>query len=420
MKRRNYLLALTLLALFIASGVFYFRSFVVQKPFGIILFVGAGLVSSQLTAARQYDGGADRRLAINSLPNLALISTHAADFAVPDAAAAATALACGLKVNHRALAISPQGSPLPSLLALARQRGRATGLVTTGCVTDPAPAAFYAHTTDPRDRDGIAVQLVEQANLDVILGGGRADFLPELKGGRRHDARDLMLEMTQKGYSVLRGVEDLEAVQGWVTPQLGLFSADAFAFRDQRGAGDPQPALSDMVREAIEALQRRAGGYILVVDSGLTGRAALQNQGERVMQELVELDRAVAVALQYAGSKTLVIVAGGEATGGFSLNGFPLRQDRGMSLLGMNAEGLPAITWATGPNGRPLASAADRNPSSPPPAASGEPAEPAAFYSPFATNTADDAIAAGFGPGSERLRGFLDNTFVFDLIRSKL
>ena len=31
---------------------------------------------------------------------------------------------------------------------------------------------------------------------------------------------------------------------------------------------------------------------------------------------------------------------------------------------------------------------------------------PAAFFSPYAANVADDAIAAGFGPGSERLRGF--------------
>ena len=100
-----------------------------------------------------------------------------------------------------------------------------------------------------------------------------------------------------------------------------------------------------------------------------------------------------------------------------------------MSLLGMNAEGLPAITWATGPNGRPLAPLPGLTPSPAPPgaaaapaapAAMGEPAEPAAFYSAFAANTADDAIAAGFGPGSERLRGFLDNTFVFDLIRSQL
>ena len=85
------LLALTLLALFVLAGVFYFRSYVTAKPFGIILFTGEGLVSTKLAAARIYDGGADRRLAIESLPNLALITTHAADFAVADAASAAGA-----------------------------------------------------------------------------------------------------------------------------------------------------------------------------------------------------------------------------------------------------------------------------------------------------------------------------------------
>ncbi len=80
-----------------------------------------------------------------------------------------------------------------------------------------------------------------------------------------------------------------------------------------------------MTRTAIEILQRRAGGYLLVVDAGLVGRASLANDGERAMQEMLELDRAVAVALQYAGTKTLVLVAGGEATGGMALNGYPLR-----------------------------------------------------------------------------------------------
>jgi alkaline phosphatase len=54
------------------------------------------------------------------------------------------------------------------------------------------------------------------------------------------------------------------------------------------------------------------------------------------------------------------------------------------------------------------------------PANAGTPAAPAAFYAPYADNTAEDAVAAGFGPGSEGLRGFVDNTFVFDLIRAQL
>ena len=170
MRQRNHLLALVLLALFIACGVLYFYRYAQQKPFGIILFVGEGLVSSKLAAARLYDGGADRRLAIDSLPNVALLSTHAADFAVPDAAAAASALACGVKVNNRALSTDPAGQPRETLFETARRHGRAIGLVTNGRLTDPTPAAFYAHTADCRDRAPLAVQLAKRARLDVIFG----------------------------------------------------------------------------------------------------------------------------------------------------------------------------------------------------------------------------------------------------------
>ena len=432
MKQRNLLLALTLLGLFVLAGVFYFRSYVVPKPFGIILFTGEGLVSAKLAAARIYDGGADRRLTIESLPNLALITTHSADFAVADAAAAAGAFACGIKLNHGALGIDPAGKRVANLCEMARQGGRALGLITSGSLTDPVPAAFYAHQADARDREGIAAQLADRAAggfFDVMLGGGGGDFMPDTKGGRRKDGRDLALEMPGRGgYTVLRGNADLQAVQAWRGPRLlGFFASDALRFRDQLEAGDAQqPTLSEMVRQSVEVLQRKAGGYLLVVDAGLIGRASARNEGEHVMQEFLELDRAVGVALQYAGPKTLIVVAGGESTGGMVLNSSPLRQDHGVALLGMNANGLPSITWATGPNGplpSPSASvgqAASPNTSSPAPPPVGRVTNPAAFYAPGAANVAEDALAAGFGPGSERLRGFLDNTFIFELLRGEM
>jgi alkaline phosphatase len=435
MRQRNYLLALVLLALFAAFGVFYFRSYVVQKPFGVILFVSEGLVSGKLTAARLYDGGADRRLALQSLPNVALISTHAADFAVADAASAAGALASGRKLNHRAAGLDPEGKRLRTLLELARERGRVVGLVTNGSLTDATPAAFYAHTADSRDRAALAAQLADAKDgaPDVILGGGGGDFLSDLKGGRRKDARDLTLEMTQRGYTLLRSSADLSGIQPWLGPKLlGLFNTDALGFRDQNNEQSTQPTLAEMVRQAIEVLQRRAGGYLLVVDAGLVERASQLNQGERALQELVELDRAVAVALQYAGDKTLVVAAGGQSTGGMALNGYPLRQAWGVSLLGMNASGFASITWATGPKGpaaspapasSPAPGSGDAAPSaspSPSPSPANAPSEPAAFLAPAAANVAEDAIAAGFGPGSERLRGFLDNTFIFELISEQL
>ena len=413
MRQRNHLLALVLLGLFIACGTLYFYRYAEQKPFGVILFVGEGLVSSKLAAARLYDGGADRRLAIDSLPNVALLSTHAADFAVPDAAAAASALACGVKVNNRALSTDPADHPRETLFEIARRHGRATGLVTNGRLTDPTPAAFYAHTADCRDRAPLAIQLAERAGLDVILGGGSTDFAPADAHGQRRDGRDLLKEMARRGYTRLAGSDGLQTTQPWRTPKLlGLFGPGVLGSSGQAAEtldDAPQfPSLPEMTRAAIESLQRHAGGYLLVVDAGLISRASQANDGERVLRELLELDRAVAVALQYAGTKTLVLVAGGESTGGMTLNGYPLRQDHGVSLLGMNAEGLPSITWATGPAG-----------ALPSPGGS-PPMEPAAFYAPAGVNVVDNALAAGFGPGSERLRGFLDNTFVFDLLKPQL
>lgn len=413
MKQRNHLLALVLLAIFIGSGVLYFRTYIEQKPFGIILFVGEGLTSSRLTDARLYDGGADRRLAIQSLPHLALLTTHSADFAVPDAASAASALACGAKVNHRTLGIDPGGQPRATLLELAKQHGRATGLVTNARLTDPTPAAFYAHAADCRDRAPLAVQLAA-AGLDVVLGGGRNDFEPAPNGTRR-DGRDLIKELTGQDYKRLGTAGDLvsEVAPALGPKLLGLFGVEGLPFHGQAPADGSQPRLEDLVRTAIETLQRRAGGYVLVVDAGSIGRASVADDGEHTLQETLELDRAVALALQYAGEKTLVVVAGGESVGGMALNGYPLRQDHGVSLLGMNAAGLPSVTWSTGPAGPQTMAAGGSNPAK-------GPAGPAAFYAPYAASVADDVIGAGFGPGSEKLRGFLDNTAVFELLRGKL
>ena len=64
MKLRNQLLALFCLLVFAGFGFLYVRAWVVQKPFGIILFVSDSLVTRHLTAARLYEGGADHKLAI--------------------------------------------------------------------------------------------------------------------------------------------------------------------------------------------------------------------------------------------------------------------------------------------------------------------------------------------------------------------
>src|SRR5437773_11514621 len=149
MKWRNQLLALVCLLAFAGLGILYFQHWVVQKPFGIILFIGEGLASHRLAATRVYAGGADAKLTLDTMGHVALVTNYSKDFATPDQAAAATAIATGIKVNNRLIAVDSDGKQLVSILELARQEGRAVGLVTDTKLTDPTSAAFYAHSADP-------------------------------------------------------------------------------------------------------------------------------------------------------------------------------------------------------------------------------------------------------------------------------
>ena len=424
MKWRNQLLALFCLIAFAAGGVFYFQHWVIQKPFGIILFVGEGLAPGRLATTRIYAAGADTPLTLDLMPHMALVTNASNDFAAPDQAAAATAIATGVKVNNRLISCDAEGKPLQTLIELAHHSGRATGLITNANITDPTAAAFYANAADQNDRSAIAEQLAKGSMVDLVLGGGSDDFLPESKGGHRRDERDLLLEIRRNGFDLVRSKAELEAIPGWRRPRiLGAFSHAELAYADHVEARSEQPSLSDMVRRAVELLQFNRSGYLLVVDAGLMRKAAEKNNAEYTLAETVELDRALAVAQRYAGGKSAIFVCGDVGIGGLSLNGAPFRKDRGIAVLGLNSAGDPWFSWASGPNGARIYGAAKLAASQEPhanPATSPspeQPQEPAAFYAPSALNTVEDVVVFGSGPGAEALHGSVENTALFGIIR---
>jgi alkaline phosphatase len=419
-KWRNQLLALFCLLVFAGMGILYFQHWVIRKPFGIILFIGEGLAPDRLATTRTYSGGAGTHLTLDSMLHVALLTNYSKDFAAPDQAAAATAIATGVRVPNGAIAINGDKKPIPSIVELARENGRATGLVTDTKLTDPTSAAFYAHPADANDVEKIAAEFVDGAKIDIAMGGGAAQFLPAAKGGERQDGRDLLLELRGNGFDIVRNRSELEAVPAWRRPKLfGAFNNVELAFVNQVEERGPQPSLSDMVRRAIQLLQYNTSGYLLVVDAGLMWKAAQENNGERTLMQTLELDRAVSVARRYAGQKSTIIVCGDVAIGGMNLNGFPFRKDSGIALLGLNSAGQPWITWATGPHGTTSYGKANI-PGTPPNEQPEGPAEPAVLYAKSALPTVDDVIAFGSGPGTDALQGVVDSTVIFKVLRGEL
>jgi alkaline phosphatase len=401
MKWRNQILALICLLAVAALGVLYFQNWVVQKPFGVILFIGEGLTAQRTAATRVYIGGADNPLAIDGLQFSARLRNQSVDFAVPDAAAAASALATGIRVKNGTISIAESGAPLETILEIAHKEGRATGIVTDGALTSPTVAAFYAHANTAKPSRQFATTMIEQSAVDIALGGGAADFD--------------RAKLDQVHLRVVRNLSELEQITQWQQPRLlGLFAANDLPFTDEVAARTEQPSLTDMVRRAIELLQVNRRGYVLVVDAHLMASAAWQNFGERTLHETAELDRAVKVSREYAGRNTAVIVCGDVAIGGMNVNGYPFRYDSGVAILGLNSAGQPWVTWATGPNGKTganLESSSARDLSA---------LEPAAVQAPSALNSLEDPIATATGLRMEKLRGTIDNTQLFEIIRDAL
>jgi alkaline phosphatase len=403
MRLRNNLLALAILLGFLGLGVLYVRFWVVQRPYGIIIFVSDGLVARHITAARLYEGGAGHRLEIEKLlPHSALVRNDPLQFAVPDAASAASAIATGRKSRHHSVGVDERGNAIASILELARKEGRAVGLVTNGSLTAASPAAFYAHTANAEDGPALAPVLLGAPQFKVLLGGGSDDFLPAGKGGRRKDGKDLLAGLSSPRWDVIRTRAELEnASASRDGTLLGLFAEGAFDFSKKRDAGFVQPSLSDLVRRAIECLEENRRGYVLIVDEALVSQACVLNAGEHLMRETVELDHAIGKAVEYAGEKSLIVAVGRTSIGGFALSGFPLRQDKGLGMLGRTPEGNPWITWAAGPK-------------------SDKADEPVARDAVGGVNTAEDVLALGVGLGAERLNGFLEDTAIFQILRDAL
>ena len=117
-----------------------------KPPKYLILFIGDGMAVSQRILADEFsrrNGG--ESLLINTFPVHATTRTCSANSITTDSAAAATAIACGVKTKNGVLGLDPEGKNVVSVAETARDTGRKVGIITTVTINHATPAGFYAH-----------------------------------------------------------------------------------------------------------------------------------------------------------------------------------------------------------------------------------------------------------------------------------
>lgn len=449
----------------------------------VILMIGDGMSANIRTAARVVKNGIEEGkfkgwLEMESMDHMGMITTSGMDSIVTDSANSASAYATGHKTAVNAEGVYPDNTEDPlddprveNIVELVkRTKGMSAGLVTTSDITDATPAAMATHTRKRSTSEEIVSMFFEQGSRpDVMMGGGLEWFLPADKGGKRKDGKNMIDAFKAEGYSYVTDRAELKKA-GDTSKVLGLFkkgNMDVYFDREYTkpvnkeivGSNTDQPNLMEMTATAIDALDNNKNGFFLMVEGASIDKQAHTMDFERSIWDVIEFDKTVGLAKEYAKKhpETLVIVTADhghsmtlngtyntkaaegktgdalrELVGTYANSKFPTYKDA-------NGDGFPdnpdsewkiAAGWGNHPdynedyltNPKPISptiqdpSVKDKkwfiaNPDKDPNGAhmiGNLPHEEA-----VEVHTFDDVPVNASGPGSEQFQGYMDNTQMF-------
>ena len=450
----------------------------------VILFIGDGMTIANRTTARVLSKGIQEgkyqgRLAFDDMPNTAMIGTSGSDSLITDSANSMSAYTTGHKtaVNAMGVYVSRASDNLshPKVETIAelikRNTKMAVGIVSDAELEDATPGAMVSHTRRRADKQYIADQLLS-SGAEVILGGGSAYFYPQsAKVSKRKDDKNLVEGFKSEGYQLAFTKQELEtAAQNKNTKKLfGVFhpdnmdgSLDRLYLKKNTVEQYPnQPDLTEMTQSAIDVLSRNPNGFFLMVEAALIDKFNHPLDWERAAFDTIMLSNAVQIAKDFAKTHpdTLIIVTPDHTHSG-SISGVvhddkpgPLREKVG-TYAAAGYPNYPKADMQGYPNKLDVSKRIaffygaypDHYETMHPkldgtfvPAIKDESGKYVAnpkyiqlqedaihvggnlpVNQESGVHTADDAVLNAMGPGSEKFKGFMDNTEVFKIMVQSL
>ncbi|XP_055374729.1 alkaline phosphatase-like [Condylostylus longicornis] len=364
----------------------------------IILFVGDGMSLPTVTAARIYKEqkngktGESSSLSFDNFQHTGITKTYCVDSMVADSACTATAYLCGVKTNFFALGVNGKtnilncssamdpANQVDSIVSWAQEAGKCTGIVTTTTVTHASPGGAYAKIAnrfyesdlevklfeeDPKTCQDIASQLIENQpgrDINVIMGGGRTNFLPNTdidsisgKPGKRLDGKNLIEKWKKNNpnQAYVTNRDELLNIDLRKTSKiLGLFQPQHLDFNLNRD-NKIQPSLEEMTESAIKLLSKNPKGYFLFVEGGRIDHAHHLTQTHMAIDETIQFEKAIKKARDMTNPLNTLIVVTSDHSHTMSISGYPKRNN---DILGVNEGDLASdgvsyfiLNYANGP-----------------------------------------------------------------------
>jgi alkaline phosphatase len=278
-----------------------------NAPKNVIFLIADGMGVSQIFSGLVVNRG---DLYLKNFTNIGFITTQSATHFITDSGAGGTALSTGHKTFNGAIGVDTDSIPIQNIREKAESKGLATGVVSTSIITHATPASFVAHQPDRNWYEKIASDFLK-TNIDVFIGGGLKNFKV------RKDSVDLTLQLKNKGYQVVTGIDSISKV---TDGKLAGFTSYEDNKKMLDGRGNVLPIAT---RTAITILDNDPDGFFLMVEGSQIDWGGHQNNTGYIATEMTDFDQAIGVALEFASKnkETLVVVTADHETGGFAIEG---------------------------------------------------------------------------------------------------
>lgn len=277
-----------------------------KKPKNVIIMIGDGMGVAQVFSGLTANGG---HLFLDNFKCVGFSKTQSADNYITDSAAGGTALSTGQKTYNGAIGVNTDTVAIKTLLEMAEEKHMATGLVSTSAITHATPASFIAHQGSRGSYEDIAADFLK-TDIDVFIGGGYKHF------AQRADKRDLTKDLQQKGYQVLRNMDEIAKVK---SGKLAGLTADEHNEVYPKRKMD----LPVSTATALNILGQNKNGFFIMVEGSQIDWGGHANNTIYVVNEMLDFDRAIGKALEFAAKdgETLIIVTADHETGGMAITG---------------------------------------------------------------------------------------------------
>lgn len=266
----------------------------------VIIMIGDGMGPEHVRAGAIQKG---EPLHIQTIEQTSYSLTASADNAVTDSAAGGTAIATGVRTNNGYVGKGTDGNDLTTIMDLALEQGKRTGVVTTDVLSGATPMDFAGHS---KNRNASAELLETAADSGINL------FIA--------NQQDSIGTFTDKTGNVYTDVDDLdnisEAQSDYV---IGDYSIKASA--EPMSAESGGVAFDRVVRESLEYLSQEPDGFVLMAEGAKIDKKSHDNDFNGMLAEMLAFDDAVKVAMDWADERddTVVIVTADHETGGLAI-----------------------------------------------------------------------------------------------------